>query len=363
MVESILAQKITSKPFGRFANGRVADIFELTNSNGIKIRILNYGGIIQSIIAPDRDGDFKDIVLGFDTLQEYVSDGTYHGALVGRFANRIAGGKFNLDGKDYQLIQNDGENCLHGGSVGLNRALWDAQIMKKKGLEVLRLRHTSPHGDQGFPGEVQVTADYSLSEENELLIQMSAITDQSTFVSLTMHPYFNLTGDSDQSILDHTLTLHADQFLPITKTMKPKGYFAEVEDTPFDFRQELGLGSKIFSGDEQLLLASGYDHCFVRKETGKIPTIFAELYEPCSGREVIVKSNAPGLQLYTGNFLNSTTQGKGNQNFSPLGGVCLEPQEFPNAPNEPSFGLKPLYPGKVYTHSIAFNFSTRSKND
>ena len=363
MVESILTQKITSKPFGRLADGSVPNIYELTNSNGIKIRILNYGGIIQSIITPDRHGDFKDIILGFDTLQEYVTDQTYHGALVGRFANRIAGGVFSLDGKEHQLIKNDGENCLHGGSVGFNRALWDAQVIEKSGAETLRLTHTSPHGDQGFPGEVQVTADYSLSEENELSVQLRATTDRSTFVSLTMHPYFNLTGDSDQSILDHALTVHADRFLPITDSMKPKGYFAEVEDTPFDFRHEISLGSKIFSGDEQLLLASGYDHCFVRRENSKTPTIFAELYEPGSGREMIVKSNAPGLQLYTGNFLNSTDQGKGKKNFSPLGGVCLEPQEFPNAPNEPRFALKPLHPGKVYAHRLAFNFSTRPVND
>ena len=361
MAETSLHKQITTKPFGLLPDGREVNVFELVNSRGIRILILNYGGILQSVMTPDREGVLKDIVLGFDTLQEYVADDSYHGALVGRFANRIADGKFELNGEEYQLLKNEGENCLHGGPLGFNRALWDAQIITDD-IETLRLTHTSPHGDQGFPGEVRITADYRLSDDNELSIEMRATTDRSTFVSLTMHPYFNLTGNPSQSILDHALTLHADQYLPISDTLMTKGYFADVEDSPFDFRNGLDLGANIYCGDEQLQLASGFDHCFVQREKGAAPKYMAELFDRFSGRELSVKSNAPGLQLYTGNFLTSETVGKGNKSFSQMGGVCLEPEEFPNAPNEPRFALTPLHPGEVYKHNLGFKFSVRSEN-
>jgi aldose 1-epimerase len=351
--------KIASQYFGKLPQGQVVSVFELSNANGIKVSILNYGGIVQSIKMPDRKGMLTDIVLGFDDLHGYVKDMSCHGAVVGRFANRIAGGQFNLKGAPYKLDCNDGDNCLHGGSIGFNRALWKPHILSDGQLETLRLTHTSPHGDQGFPGELKAVAAYTLTEDNVLRVESSATTDRTTVVSMTLHPYFNLTGDSQNNILEHILTLHADEFLPIKDSLIPEGHFESVSDTPSDFRRGQRLGEYINADHRQLKLAGGYDHCFVQRREGLDPGFFAELYDPSSGRKVKLRSNAPGLQLYTGNFLSESILGKYRRTLRPRGGICLEPQEFPNSPNEPAFCLKELEPGDSYDHTISFQFEAR----
>ncbi len=351
---------IKSRPFGTLADGREVKLFELSNSNNIKVRVLNYGGIIQSIEMPDREGKISDIVLGFDDLKGYENDTAYHGALVGRYANRIAGAKFTVNGREHNLAKNDGDNCLHGGSVGFNRALWEASILITSENETLRLTHVSLDGDQGFPGELRVTADFTLSPANELRLQLSATCDQSTAVSLTTHPYFNLSGDAQNTVLDHSLILQADEFLPVISTMNPTGAFSPVEDTPFDFRKARKLGSKFRVEDDQLKMAAGYDHCYVQRVNGAPVACFAKLSHAGSGRVLKIRSNAPGLQLYTGNYLDSKTIGKAGKPFTKTGGVCLEPQEFPNAPNQPEFGFRKLNSGELYQHSICFQFSVKS---
>jgi len=361
MVEQILKEKIKQRSFGVLPDGRAVTCFELSNKTGIVIRVLNYGGIIQAIETPDRLGHMEDIVLGFNTLEGYLNNVNYHGALVGRYANRIARAKFSIGDQEYALEKNDGMNCLHGGTVGFNRMIWDAKIISKQGRETLRLSYTSPDGDQGFPGDVKVTADYSLSDANKFSVDMSASTNKPTIVSLTIHPYFNLTGDSQASILDHRITLNSDHYLPVSHTLVPLGRFENVSETPFDLRTERVIGTAANMDHEQLKITNGIDHCFVNRLPGDANSCLGKLFDPVSGRILKVFSDAPGVQLYTGNYLSADNIGKGNKAFKPWGGVCLEPQEFPNAPNEPGFGYKPLHPGGVYKHSITFGFATDSE--
>jgi len=340
-------------------DGRTVIRYELSNSNGIKVCVLNYAGILQSILVPDRNGVIGDIILGFDHLKDYLADSSSHGALVGRYANRIAGAQIKLDDVEYKLDMNDGENCLHGGREGFQKVLWNSQIIKLENDEILRLSHISPHGDQGFPGRLEVIADYSLNNNNTLSIQLLAITDQTTVVSLTMHPYFNLSGDSERQILDHNLRINSNKYLPVSSKKIPLGEMRGVGNSPFDFRENHSIGAFINTDDAQLKIANGYDHCYVLSDTEDEHEGCAILSDPISGREMVVSSNAPGMQLYTGNHLNSDFQGKGGRNFVKQGGVCLEPQAFPNAPNEPCFPSAEIGPGERYEHNISYRFSTR----
>jgi len=360
MLEQILKEKIKQWQFGVLPDGRDVTCFELSNKAGIIVRVLNYGGILQSILAPDRNGEFKDIVLGYDDLDGYLNDKTYQGALVGRYANRIAGAQFRVEGNSYILDKNEGENCLHGGSRGFNRKMWDAQIIVENGAEILRLQHVSPDGDQGFPGELDITADYSLNDKDELLVHLSATTDQTTIISLTMHPYFNLCGDSEHRIFDHVISLNSNKYLPIDDGMNPLGVLLDVKDSPFDFRLPQALRTVIDINDDQLKIAEGYDHCFCRSIQAASENDYAKIFHPGSGRVLRVNSDAPGIQFYTGNHLSENVQGKAGKSFTKYGGVCLEPQEFPNAPNEPGFEYKPLQPGEVYSHSMTYHFSIDS---
>jgi len=361
MLEQVLKGKIKQRAFGVLPDGRDVTCFELSNKAGIIVRVLNYGGILQSILAPDRNGEFKDIILGYDDFDGYLMDKSYHGALVGRYANRIAGGQFSVEGRSYILDRNEGENCLHGGSSGFNSKLWDAQIIVENGEEILRLHHVSPDGDQGFPGELYITADYSLNDQNELLVNLSATTDQTTIISLTMHPYFNLSGNSEHQIFDHVVSLNSNHYLPIDNGMKPLGVLLDVMESPFDLQLPQALHDVMDINDEQLKIAEGYDHCFCRSSQGVSEKGLAKILHPESGRVLRVNSDAPGMQFYTGNHLSEDDRGKAGKPFIKHGAICLEPQEFPNAPNEPGFEYKPLQPGEVYSHSMTFHFSTDSK--
>jgi len=343
---------IEVKPFGQLPDGRIVERYELSNANGIRIAILNYGGIIQSIQTPDRSGNMADVVLGFDDLNGYLNDTAYHGALVGRYANRICGGKFALQGRTYDLSINDGENCLHGGAQGFNRELWKARIRHENFHDVLNLTHVSPDGAQGFPGALTVEAHYWLSEQNEFKVQFTARSDKPTYASLTLHPYFNFSGDSRETIMNHELTLHADQYVPVDALLKPLGPTLSVVGTPFDFRKRISISERMEGS------IAGYDHCFVRRERGSTASLMAEVVHASSGRRMSLSSNAPGCQVYTGNFLELATSGKQGRHFRPQGGLCLEPQEFPNAPNEPFLPISILNPGETYDHIIIFKFST-----
>lgn len=362
MTEKNMFYPIRSEDFGSLSGGREVTIFRMMNAHGIQVSILNYGGIIQSIQIPDRYGNVHDIVLGFDSLEGYVHNPNYHGALVGRYANRIAGGSFRINGHNYTLPKNSGEHCLHGGNSGFNQVIWDASIILEDGQESLRLRHTSPDGDQGFPGELKVTADFRLTDSNELVVKMTASTDKPTVVSLTLHPYFNLTGDTEKSILGHRIRMPSEQYLPVTDSLKPIGSLENVQGTPFDLRQARTLESALGTHHEQVAITHGFDHCFVSPHPGDPASCLGFIYDPVSGRGLKVFSDAPGVQLYTGNHLNSSMIGKGNKPFSPWGGVCLEPQEFPNAPNEPGFGYAPLQPSEQYEHTITFQFSSGAES-
>jgi len=345
--------------FGTLPDGREVDEFTLTNSNGILVGILNYGGIIRFIRTPNRHGHLSDIILGFDDLQGYLNDNAMMGAVVGRYANRISNGVFQLDGETYQLDQNEGLNCLHGGSVGFNRVLWHASIDDKAEIPRLILQHVSPDGDQGFPGELNIQITYTLKDSNELLVEFEASSDKKTVVSLTMHPYFNLSEDHQSTISDHLLHIRADKFLVLMPDSIPTGEKSSVANTPFDFRSEKLIGAGLGMNDEQLKIAGGYDHCFVVDNKFDSLQRMAAVHHPVSGRTLEVFSNAAGVQVYTSNFLNQSFSGSGEMRFKKYNGICLEPEEFPNAPNEPSFPSPILNPGETYHHTISFRFGNR----
>ena len=349
---------ISESFFGKLPDGRDVSAFGLSNSNGLLIRILNYGGILQSIMTPDRKGVFKDIILGFNDLEGYLQDVTYQGAIAGRFANRIEGARFTLNGVEYNLTKNDGDNCLHGGDRGFNQVLWESQIILENDQEILRLQHVSPHGDQGFPGELRVTVDYSLNSDNEFNIKMYASTDRDTIVSLTLHPYFNLSGDFSTNILDHVLTVNSDEFLPVSSSQIPVSKQQNVMNTVFDFSTARKIGQWIGSDDEQLKITGGYDHYFIKRSHLIDHVECAEIFDPSSGRKLKVLSNAPGVQVYTGNYLRKDIIGKDGVAFQPYGGICIEPQAFPNSPNEKTFPSALLTPGEIYDQHILLQFST-----
>jgi aldose 1-epimerase len=342
---------ITQAPFGQLPDGRQTSLFTLTNANGMVVKITDFGGIITEIHVPDREGVLADVVLGYDTLDPYRRQKDYFGALVGRYGNRIAKGRFELDGQTVQLSINDGQNHLHGGTVGFDKALWQASV---DGRElVLRLR--SPDGDQGYPGNLDATVVYSLTDDNELVMRLHAVTDRATPINLTQHSYFNLAGDGD--ILGHELVIDADAFVPIDAESIPTGALAPVTGTPFDFRMPRAIGERIGYPDKQLRHGSGYDHCFVlNKPVPGEMTRAAHVREPVSGRVLELFTQEPGVQFYSGNFLDGSISGKGHT-YIHRSGICLEPQHFPDSPNQPSFPNTILRPGEVYQTESRFRFS------
>jgi aldose 1-epimerase len=320
--------------------------------------ITNYGGTVVSLLTPDRAGHMDDVVLGFDRLDGYLQPEPFFGAIIGRYGNRIGHAMFKLGDKEYRLAKNDGDNTLHGGTQGFDKRVWTALDLSKVGL-ALELKYTSKDGEEGFPGNLSVTVIYMLTETNELWIEYSAATDRTTVVNLTNHSYFNLAGQGNGEILKHQITINADRFTPVDAGLIPTGELQKVEGTPFDLRQATEIGAHINDDNEQLKLGKGYDHNFVlNRRSGDALTLAARVTEPGSGRVMEVLTSEPGVQFYTGNFLDGTLHGKGGKVYGRRYGLCLETQHFPDSPNKPAFPTTELKPGQKYTSTTVYRFKT-----
>jgi aldose 1-epimerase len=348
--------------FGKTKDGVVVHRWVLSNTKGMEAVVIDYGADLVSLKVPDRDGKLADVVLGYDEVAGYERDKSYFGATIGRYGNRIAGGQFALDGKTIHLPTNDGPNSLHGGSPGFNKRMWTGVALWPANEQVLELSYTSPDGEEGYPGTLKVKVTYTLpANKNELRIDYQATTDKNTVVNLTNHSYFNLTGDTSQKILKHQLTLHAAEFTPADSTLIPTGKLQSVSGTPFDFRKATAIGTRIDADDQQLKFGKGYDHNWVLERV-QAPglQLGAEVFEPSSGRVLEVLTTEPGIQFYTGNFLDGTVHGKGGQAYAHRTGLCLETQHFPDSPNHKNFPTTELKPGQTYRSSTVLRFATRN---
>jgi aldose 1-epimerase len=352
---------IQHQSFGQLADGREVSLYKLTNANGVALDVTNYGGIITRLVTPDAKGQFADIVLGYDNLAQYVENNPYFGAIIGRYGNRIAAGKFALNGTTYQLATNDGANHLHGGVQGFDKKLWDAKTFQQQDAVGVVLSLVSPDGDQGYPGTLKVEVTYRLTNSNELQMTFVATTDKTTVVNLTQHSYFNLAGGGD--ILSHELMIPADRITPVGAGLIPTGELQDVTGTPFDFRSAKAIGRDIAAEDAQLKLGLGYDHNFVLKNSPDSQLVLAgRVLEPNSGRVLEVLTDDIAVQFYSGNFLDGTITGKG-QTYRHRSGFCLEPQHFPDAPNQPGFASTVLEPGQTYQSRIVYRFSTQATKE
>ena len=353
---------VTRAPFGTLPDGGAVEAITLADAGGVAVRILTYGAAIQSLWAPDREGGSADVALGHAALAAYLAHPQYLGATVGRVANRIARGRFELDGEQYQVPVNDGANSLHGGRHGFDKALWEVAEIVEGRRPALILRLVSPDGDQGYPGRLEVEAAYAL-EDGTLSLDYRATTDRATIVNLSNHAYWNLAGEgAAEGAMGHRLLIPADHYLPTDAGAIPTGEFRPVEGTAFDFRSPMAVGARVRDGtDEQIRFGRGYDHAWViAREVSPEPRLLAELEHPGSGRVMRLFSNQPGLQVYSGNFLDGTTLGKGGRLYRMGDAIVLEPQMFPDTPNHPEFGSLRLEPGQTYRNSIRWEFSTRA---
>ncbi len=345
--------------FGKLPDGRDVHQYTLTNSAGMAVQIIDYGATITALRVPDRNGKLDDVVLGYDSVQGYIDGTAYFGAVVGRYGNRIAKGKFQLDGKEYQLTINDGENHLHGGKIGFNKVLWNAAPVAGSAEPALQLEYISRDGEEGYPGTVDLKVRYTLTDRNELRIDYEGTTDRPTILNPTQHSYFNLSGSFTNTILAHQLTIEADSITPVDKGLIPTGQIVSVANSPLDFRAPMPIGARINDANEQLSFGKGYDHNWVLRSGGGKIAKAAELYEPASGRLMTIFTDQPGLQFYSGNFLDGSAKGKGGISYQHRTGLCLETQAFPDTPNEPQFPSATLRPGQVYRHTTIYQFSTR----
>lgn len=351
-------KSVTSEPFGTMPDGGHANLYTLTNPYGVEMRVTDYGGIIVSLKVPDREGQFDDIVLGYDRLDDYLADTPYFGALIGRFGNRIAEGRFSLDGETFGLARNNGPNHLHGGVVGFDKVLWHAESFENEEGLGLVLTYASPDGEEGYPGTLSVRVTYTLTDDSRLIFEYEATTDRATPVNLTQHSYFNLAGHDSGSILEHDLMIAASRFTPISESLIPTGELRSVEGTPFDFRSITSIGARINSEDEQLSNGLGYDHNFVLDGSPSEMYLAARVTEPTSGRVMEVYTTEPGIQFYSGNFLDGSLTGKGGHVYNHRTGFCLETQHFPDSPNQPDFPSTILRPGETYSTRTVYTFST-----
>lgn len=350
------AEGIVRRPFGQTSDGEAVELYTLTNANGMEVAITTYGGIVVSLTAPDRDGHYADVVLGFDDLDGYLAGHPYFGAIVGRYANRIAKGTFSLDGKEYTLATNDGENHLHGGDEGFDKKVWRGRgVIGGKGIHLI-LDYTSPAGEEGYPGTLDVMVVYTLTHDDELKIDYKATTDKATPVNVTNHSYFNLRGQGTGDILGHELMISADRFTPVDETLIPTGELRPVEGTPFDFRKPTAIGARIEADNQQLEYGGGYDHNFVLKREGDELALAARVHEPKTGRMMEVYTTEPGVQFYSGNFLDGSNVGKGGKVYDFRDGFCLETQHFPDSPNQPDFPSTILRPGEEYSTTTVYKF-------
>lgn len=349
--------RVSHSPFGTMPDGRPVEIVTLTNPRGMEVSFLGLGGIIQALRVPDRDGAFADVTLGYDSLASYLENPPFFGALIGRFANRIAGGRFTLDGRAYTLPRNDGPNCLHGGPRGFHAVLWRVDTFERPGEVGAMLEYTSPAGEAGFPGELQVLVVYTLTDRDALVVDYHASTTEATPVNLTQHAYFNLAGEGADTMLDHELTLAAESFTPIDAAAIPTGEIRAVAGTPFDFRHPVAVGARIEQDDPQLVMGSGYDHNFVLPpRSGAGPALAARLRHPPSGRTLEVLTTEPGVQFYSGNHLGRGPVGKQGHAYARRSAVALETQHFPDSPNQPRFPSTILRPGEEFVSRTIFRF-------
>lgn len=357
-------ERVPSTIFGHTEDGQAVHLYTLTNANGLTAEIMNYGGTVVRLFVPDRDGQFDDVVLGFDNLDDYLERSPYFGSLIGRFANRIANGRFELDGETYQLPLNDepgGQPCsLHGGERGFDKVVWDAEPVYGVYGNGLKLTYVSPDGEEGYPGTLKVDVYYWLTDENSLRIEYEAWTDKATPVNLTQHNYYNLAGESSGIINDHYLTLHASHFTPVDADLIPTGEIAPVAGTPFDFTQPTRIGERVDADHQQLNYGQGYDHNWVLDSGNAEPALAAEVYEAYSGRVVEVWTTEPGLQFCSGNFLDGTLPSKSGGTYGHRSGFCLEAQHFPDSPNQPDFPSTILRPGEMYSQITEYRFRIRS---
>ena len=351
--------RLSSYPFGTLSDGREVNAFVLKNARGMSVQILDLGGVIASIKVPDSSGNFADVTTGFDYPQPYLDGAGYMGAIVGRYANRISGGKFSIDGIDYSLAKNNGDNAIHGGLVGFDKKIWDVEFLVSLHDSKLKLSTFSPDGEEGYPGRVEVSVTYTLNDQNQLTIDYSATSDKATIINLTNHAYFNLDGHQAGSILEHEVMLNANHFTPIDESSIPTGVILDVAGTPLDFRQRKAIGLDIESEDRQMTFGSGYDHNFVinHSEPGSV-SLAAEVYSPNSGRVMKVYTDQPGVQFYTGNFLNGKLVGKEGAVYGRRSAFCLETQHFPDSPNKPTFPSTILQPGDQFASRTIFEFLT-----
>lgn len=338
--------------------GRPVNLYKLTNAHGVEVDAMNYGGIIMSIRVPDKNGKVADIVLGHETMEGYIPNPPFFGAIVGRYANRIANGEFTLEGKTYHLPKNDGPNTLHGGVTRtFDKVVWDAEPLKSK--TGVAFTYLSKDGEEGFPGNLKTTVTYTLTNDNELIIDYEATTDKATPINVSQHSYFNLKGEGDGDILDHEIMINADKFTPVDKTLIPTGELRPVKGTPFDFTTPTKIGARINDDYDQLVLGHGYDHNWVLNRSGSGLELAARVTEPTTGRVLEVSTTQPGVQFYTGNFLDGTITGKHGHVYKRRYGFCLETQHFPDSPNHPNFPNTILRPGETFHETTMFKFSAK----
>jgi len=355
-----MAKPMEKKVFGTAADGKTADLYTLKNKNGMQVSITNFGATVVSIMVPDKAGKVADVALGYDDLAGYELNKNYLGVLVGRYGNRIAHGKFSIDGTEYTLAKNNGDNSLHGGIKGFNKAMWDAKDVSKGGEAAIEMKYVSKDGEEGYPGNLSVTVVYTLTNKNELKIDYSATTDKKTVVNLTNHTYFNLAGQGNGDILKQELMINADTFTPVDSGLIPTGELKKVEGTPFDFRKPTAIGARIDANDEQIKLGGGYDHNFVlNRKAATGLSLAARVSDPASGRSMEVWTTEPGVQFYTGNFLDGSFKGKGGIAYQKRTAFCLETQHFPDSPNHPSFPTTLLKPGEKYHTTTVYKFEAK----
>ena len=345
---------VTRAPYGTTADGTAVEVFTLTNANGLELRAITYGGIITSLKVPDRTGAMGDIVLGFDSLDGYLKDHPFFGAIIGRYGNRIAKGRFLIDGHDYTLATNNGPNHLHGGPRGFDKQVWSAEILPSR--NTVAFRRTSADGEEGYPGNLVVEVVYALTDENQLIVNYRYSTDRATPVNLTQHSYFNLAGEGSGDILGHWLMLNADRYTPVDGTLIPTGELASVEGTPFDFRQPAPIGARIDQPHPQIKNGQGYDHNWVLNKKGNELSLAARVTEPTSGRTLEIMTTEPGVQFYAGNFLDGKLTGKSGRPYPRRSGFCLETQHYPDSPNQPNFPSTIARPGQEYRTRTVFAF-------
>jgi len=343
--------------FGTTPDGKTVDLYTLTNSHGMEVRAMTYGGIIVSLRVPDKSGKVADVVLGFDTFDGYLDNKPYMGAIVGRYGNRIANAEFTLDGVKYTLAKNNGPNSLHGGVKGFDKVVWDGESLANADGAGVAFTYLSKDGEEGFPGNLRVKVTYTLTEKNELIVDYHATTDKATPVNLTQHSYFNLSGEGNGDILKHEVRLNADKFTAVDDNLIPTGELRLVKGTPLDFDKSTAIGARINDNYQQLVIAKGYDHNFVINRKGDGLELAARVKDPASGRVLEVLTTQPGVQFYTGNFLDGTVTGKQGHVYKQRYGFCLETQHYPDSPNHPEFPTSILRPGQTYESRTVFKFS------